>query len=128
MVMLFGSKPWAVLEMMTSTVEVNHISFLKQIMGDKAQRNIEGTWVTPASGEVLREYGAQTAATYIRRRQVTVAQWVDLIPIFEVFAQEQGFKRGGQQRRPWCIKEAPDEVLGATWVEAYQEDRIRQRC
>ena len=127
MVMLFGSKPWAVLEMMTSTVEVNHISFLKQIMGDMAQRNIEGTWVTPASGEVLREYGDQTAATYIRRRQVTVVQWVDLIPIFEVCAQEQGFKRGGQQRRPWWIKEASDEVLGATRVDAYQEERIRQR-
>ena len=126
-VILFGSKPWAVLEVMTITVEVTHISFLKQIMGNMTQRNTEGTWVTPASGEVLREYVMQTSATYIRRRQVTVEQWVDLRPIFEVCTQEQGFKRGGQHRRPWWIKEASDEVLGATRVDAYQEERIRQR-
>ena len=71
------------------------------------------TWDTLADGEVLREDGVQTSATYIGRGQGIVEQWVDLHPIFEVCAQEQGFEEGWWRRRPWQRQEAMEEVLRA---------------
>ena len=48
-------------------------------------------WETPEGGEVLRESEMHTVATYISRRQWIVAQWVAIIPIFDVCTWKKGF-------------------------------------
>ena len=53
-----------------------------------AERVLQATWKKP-----LQEY--------IERRQATVAEWVALYPIFEVYAREKGFKGGGRARKQW---------------------------
>ena len=64
------------------------------------------TWMTLSAGEVLRASRMRTSATYIVQSQGAVAQWVDLHPIFEVCAREQGFDEGGRQMRPWWTRGA----------------------
>ena len=59
------------------------------------RRNPDKTWVTPEAGCVQESAGMQSAATYISHRQGAVAQWVELIPIFEVCAREKGYNEGG---------------------------------
>ena len=54
------------------------------------RKNIDKTWLTQAAGEVMGDAGMQLEATYIRRRQGTVLQWVVLIPIFDVCVIEKG--------------------------------------
>ena len=62
----------------------------------------------------------QKPDTYIIRNKGTVTQWVDLRPIFEVFAREQGFEGEWWKRRPLMIQEAPDEFLRETLAEDLQ--------
>ena len=44
---------------MISTVEVTHVGFLHQIMGNEARRQADGAWETPVDEEVLRAVGMQ---------------------------------------------------------------------
>ena len=67
---------------------------------------------------MLRSAEMKTEATYIDRRQGTVTQWVDLRPIFEVFSRDTESSGGGRRKKPLWRKEAPDEVLSSTLVEA----------
>ena len=68
-VLLFCSELRTMLQVITSKLEGTHIVFLRDITGNRAQRTTNGTWETPASGEVLRAAGMQTEATYIGQRQ-----------------------------------------------------------
>ena len=94
-------------------------------MGKRERRNTYGMWATTGTRDVLRADGMQTAATYIRRSQGTVVQWVDTLLIFKVCAWEKGFEGGGHRSRPCWLKEAMREVLRATLKEALREARIR---
>ena len=85
---------------------------LRQIIGNRAWRTTDRTWETPASGEVLRADGMQTAATYIFCSHGKVVQWVYLLMIFEVCTQEQGFEGRRRWRRPWWEKKSPEGFAG----------------
>ena len=72
---------------MERMVEGTQRGVLSQIKGKQARWNADGALVTPRS-EIVREAAViQSAMTYIGTRQVTVAQWVELWPIFEVCAR-----------------------------------------
>ena len=42
--------------------------------------------------------GTQSETIYIDFRKGTVAQWVELWPIFEVYEREKGYEGGGCRR------------------------------
>ena len=42
-VLLFGSESWALSEAMIGVVEVTHVGFLRQITGNQARRQVDGT-------------------------------------------------------------------------------------
>ena len=63
-------------------------------MGKQARRIGYGTWETPGEELVQESVRTQSAMTYIGRRQATVAQWVAIRPIVEVFAEEKGYDGG----------------------------------
>ena len=69
---------------MMRMVESNHVGFLRQMTGEWAIQQADGSWETPAAEEVLQTVGMQSAVTYIGRRQAKVLQWVALRPIVEV--------------------------------------------
>ena len=85
---------------MMRMVESNHVGFLSQITGEWAIQKAKGSWETPATKEVLRAVGMQSAVTYIDRRQAKVAQGVALRPILEVCARETGYEGGDRKRHP----------------------------
>ena len=86
-VLLFVSESWSMAEVTTRTMDVTHISFLRQITVNRAQINTDGTWDTQEAVKLLRSSVIQTLTTYINHRQVTVVQRVALIPIFECFTR-----------------------------------------
>ena len=51
---------------------------------------------------------------YINKRQVTVAEWVALQPIFEVYAKETRYEGGGIFREPWWQQAAAEQQLKST--------------
>ena len=51
---------------------------------------------------------------YIGRRKATVAQWVEVRPIFEVFAGEKGYEGGVRRREDWWRQEVTEKKLWAT--------------
>ena len=69
--------------------------------------------------------GMQLAAVCIGSKQGKVAEWVVLMPIFEFCTREQGYERGGLQRKPWWQQEALDVILRVTLEEISQEERLR---
>ena len=69
---------------MESKVEGTRMGFLRKITRKWAQQKSGGIWDTPRSEVVCEAVGTQLTTNQIERRQVTVAQWVVLRPIFEV--------------------------------------------
>ena len=65
--------------------------------------------------------------TYIGIQQATVAQWVALQPIFEVWSGETGYEGGGHSREAWWRQEAVDKQLWETLEEILWEARSRRR-
>ena len=63
---------------------------------------------------VIRETGTQTVGKYIGSRKTTVAEWVELRPIYEVCENEMGYNRGGRHREPWWRKTSPRAQLRDT--------------
>ena len=78
---------------------------------------------------MLKTAGNQDTRIYIDRRQATVAQWVSLSPIFEVFLQqEKDYEGGGQRLPPWWRQTAVKDQLRVMLEEILEEARYcRQR-
>ena len=87
-------------EAMTRMAEGTHVNFLRNITDKRARISRDGMQETPATRDVFRESGMQTADTYIGHSQGKVVQWVDLIPIFKVCALYQGLEGGVRWRKP----------------------------
>ena len=76
---------------------------------------------------VLRETGTHTLGEYIGRRKTTVAEWMELCPIYEVYGKETGYREGGRLRETWWRKTAPREQLRATMENISMADRERRQ-
>ena len=51
---------------------------------------------------------------YINCKQTTLAEWVVLRPIYEVYEKEMEYDRGGRYREPWWSQTAPRAQLRDT--------------
>ena len=91
---------------MAKTLVGLHVVLLRQVTGMKAKSKKDDSWRKAASDSVLQKKGTQPLQTYIDSRQTTVADWVDLRPIFEVCAKETVYKGGGRHQEPWCQQAA----------------------
>ena len=64
--------------------------------------------------KVLQGAGTQPLRKYADRRQVTVAEWVTLQPIFDVCKINNGYEGGGRLRFLLWRQEAADNQLKVT--------------
>ena len=124
-VLLFGSDTWVILAAMDRTVADTLTGFMRQIMGKRARRKTDGTWVTPRVEIVQKAAVTQSGMTYIGRRQSTVAQWVVLHPSFGLFSRETGYEGRRHRRNAWWSQEAAETQIRATLEEILREDRRR---
>ena len=83
-VLLFGAETWVLLTEMSRKLEGLHVGFLRQVTGQKAKWQREGTWRSVAAADVIKESGTHTLLLYIDKRQATVAKWVVLRLILEI--------------------------------------------
>ena len=72
------------------------MGFMRQVTGKKARRLGDDNWRKEGPESVLQASGTEPLRDYINKRQVMVAEWVDLQPIFEVCAKEIGYEVGGK--------------------------------
>ena len=77
-------------------LELVHMGFIRKMTGHMEKRQRDGTWRSEAVAKVLKEAGTKTLGAYIDKRQATVAEWVALRPILEIFYRETGYKGGGE--------------------------------
>ena len=70
---------------MSRNLEVVHVGFLVQVTGQNSKRQMDDTWEIAAEVRVLKEEGTQILGAYIDKQQVTVAEWVVLSPILDIF-------------------------------------------
>ena len=82
--LLFGTYTWVLTAAMAQKFECVHVVFLQQVIGNKMQRIGDNSWLRVALESVLQVAGTKPIKTYIYKRQATVAEWVDLRPIFGV--------------------------------------------
>ena len=80
-------------------------------------RQWDRTWKGSAAESLLKEAGTQKVGTYVDKQQTTVAEWVALIPIYEVYDRETISYRGGRHREPWWHKMTARKHLRATLEE-----------
>ena len=59
----------------------------------------------------------------------SLAEWVALRPIFEVYAKETGYEGGGKLIKPWWRQEAAEQQLVATLknISAAAGERRRRK-
>ena len=103
-ILLYGLESWVLLVATKRKAEGMNTRFLREITGNRVLRLVKGTWETPRAEGVREAEGMQTDMTYIRRWQETVAQWVALHPLFEVFARDKGYEGGGLRRESWWLQ------------------------
>ena len=84
-VLIFGAETWVLSTEMARDLEGLHVGFLRQVTGQKAKRQREGTWRSMAAAEVIKESGTHTLWLYIDKRQATGAKWVVLRAILDIF-------------------------------------------
>ena len=75
-------------EAMYRNLEGLHVGFISQITGQRGILHEDGTWRKVTAAEVLEKAVTHSRGTYIYRRQETVAEWVALRPILEVYNRE----------------------------------------
>ena len=97
-ILKIGTENWVLSEAMSRKLEGVHVGFLRQITGQRAVQQEDGTWRQVASEKVLEKEGNQSLRTYIDKRQATVAEWVALRLILKVFYRETGYEVGGRLR------------------------------
>ena len=108
-VLLFGAEPWMLLAAMLKNIEGVHIGLLQQVMGMKSLTIEEETWTKEGTDRVLQTAGNKPLREYIEKRQVTVSEWVDLRPIFEVCTKEMGYEEGEKLRELWWRQVAVEQ-------------------
>ena len=69
----------------------------------------------------------QTLGTYIDKWQVTVVEWVALMPILEFCNRETGYERGGRQRETWWRKMAAWKQQRTTLEEISVAAMVRRQ-
>ena len=82
--LLFGSETWMMTAAILQYLKVIHVGFLRQVAGMEVQRLGEDTWRKAGEDSLLQAAGSKLLWEYVNKRQATVAEWVDLRPIFEV--------------------------------------------
>ena len=126
-ILLYGLKTWFYSAAMYKKTEGSHTGFLRHITGKQAWRMVDRTCETPGAEIVWEAAGTQSAMTFIGRRQETMAQWVDLWPIFKVCTWEKGYKGGGHTREAWWRQEATEKQLWATLAGVSRESKRKMR-
>ena len=111
---------------MIQRLEVAHVSFLRKVTCKQATWRRYGSFRKVTAEAVLQGVGTQFLSTYMDRQQATVAEWVALRPIFDVFKRETGYKGGGRLRVPWWRQEATENHLKVA-LEAILEAATAQR-
>ena len=84
-------------------------------MGNILKRLGYGTWETPGAEGVQEAAGTQSGRMYIEQRQATVAQWVALRPLSEVFAREIEYEGERRRRKLWWRQEATKKNFRPPW-------------
>ena len=93
------------------------MGFLRKVEG-MTDKNLEvDTWKKEGADRVIQAIGTKPLREYIERRQATVAEWVALQTIFEVFAKYTGFEGGGRVRGKWWRQTSAERKLKATLKE-----------
>ena len=77
---------------MSRKLEGVNVGFLRQVMGQKTNRQRYGTWRSAIAARVLKEAGTQTMGTYIEKWQVIVVEWVLLRSILKIFNIITGYQ------------------------------------
>ena len=99
--------------------------FLRQTTGQKEKWQRDGTWRSEAADKFIKEAGTQSLGAYIDKRQATVAEWVALRPIIEVYDKETCNDGGRRRCLPWWQETAERKHLSATlkYILAATRDR-----
>ena len=95
-VLIFGADTWVLLAVISRNLEGVHMGFLRQIMGQKANRQREKTWRSEAEEKVLKEARTHFLGEYIDKQEAKMAEWVLLRPILEVYNNETGYEGRGE--------------------------------
>ena len=75
---------------------------------------------------VIKEAGTQIFGTYNNKLQVTVAEWVVLKKIIEVYNRETVYEGEGRHREPWWQQTAARKHLSESLEEILVAARARR--
>ena len=80
---------------MAQRLEGVYVGLLQPVTKSKSKRLRDGSWRKAAAKKFLQGAGTHLLRTYLDRRQVTVAEWVALRPIFDVCVRDTRYDDGG---------------------------------
>jgi hypothetical protein len=82
-VLLYGSESWVLTEREKASLRTFHHRSARHISRCHIRQGTDGTWIYPASSEVLATAGLLPIDEYIARRKATIKIYVEDRPIFQ---------------------------------------------
>ena len=68
--------------------------------GQKSKRQRYGICISALAARLLKEAVNKTLVKYIDKRKATVAEWIALRMILDIFGKETVYEGGGRRREP----------------------------
>ena len=116
-VVLFGAYTCVLSTEMSRNMEGVHVGFLIQVIGQTAKWHRDRTRRSAAASRVIKEAGTQTMGTNNDKLQVTVAEWVVLKNILDIYGRQTFYEVEGRHREPWWQQTAARNNLSETLEE-----------
>jgi hypothetical protein len=76
-ILLYGSESWTLTTAMGKKLQSFHHRCAQYIAKQYIKMNLDGTWIHPASDEILKSTGLCTIQEYIRRRRETILKYTN---------------------------------------------------
>ena len=84
-VLLFGAETWVVSPMMERALSAFIHEAARRLTGRQMRRGGDGKWHYPSLEGAMKEAGLTDARTSIQRRQNTVAQYISMRPLLDLY-------------------------------------------
>jgi len=132
-ILLYGSESWALTAQQLHLLDSFHHHCMWHITHRHIQPPPNGTWITPASTEVLQEAGPKPISTYIQKHREHVTEFATNLLVYALCNTSKSAKAAGSHTYWWLL---PNDVINpldtpttlpspATTLNLYNRNRHR---
>jgi len=107
-ILLYGSDTWTLTSQQLRLLDSFHHHCARHITHMHIRPLPDGTWITPASTDVLQAAGLKPISTYIQKRREHVTEFAKNLPIYAKCDKSKSTKNTGAHMYWWLL---PNDII-----------------